>query len=58
VDLGLGWELKLGPRRALSLSADLLNATDRKGLYNFLSTFGGTHVLPPRTLALRARLTF
>ena len=42
----------------LSLEADLLNAFDTRGVYNILSVFGGTHVIPPRTLAVRARYTF
>jgi hypothetical protein len=42
----------------LSLQVDLLNAFDKKGLYNILSTFGGTHVIPPRTLAARVKYTF
>jgi hypothetical protein len=37
---------------------DLLNLTDEKGLYNFQSVFGGTHVIPPRTLAGRIRYVF
>lgn len=57
-NLGGGTEWKFGPRRALALSADLLNVFDQKGLYNFLSAFGGTHVIPPRTLALRAKWRF
>jgi hypothetical protein len=42
----------------LSLQVDLLNAFDAKGLYNFQSVFGGTHVIPPRTLAARVRYEF
>jgi hypothetical protein len=42
----------------LSLEADLLNAFDTRGVYNILSVFGGTHVIPPRTLAVRARYSF
>jgi hypothetical protein len=42
----------------LSLQADLLNAFDTRGLYNIQSVFGGTHVIPPRTLAVRARFSF
>jgi hypothetical protein len=42
----------------LYVQADLLNAFDEKGLYNVLSTFGGTHVVPPRTFAARIRYTF
>lgn len=56
-DLSLGQEWKLAKGR-LALGLDLLNATDEKGLYNFLSTFGGTHVIPPRTLAGRVKWKF
>jgi hypothetical protein len=42
----------------LSIQADLLNATNKKGLYNIQSVFGGTHVIPPRMLAVRVRYTF
>ena len=42
----------------VSLQADLLNAFDEKGMYNILSVFGGTHVIPPRTWAVRARVSF
>ncbi len=40
----------------LELQVDLLNAFDVQGLYNFQSVFGGTHVIPPRTVA--GKLTF
>jgi hypothetical protein len=36
----------------------LLNATNKKGLYNIESVFGGTHVIPPRMLAVRVRYTY
>jgi hypothetical protein len=58
------WSLSLGQRftlaegRKLLLGLDLLNLFDARGLYNFLSTFGGTHVIPPRTLAVRVRYSF
>jgi carboxypeptidase family protein len=42
----------------VTIQADLLNAFDQKGVYNILSVFGGTHVIPPRTLALRVRYRF
>jgi len=57
-DLSLGREWMLAASRRLVLGLDLLNATDEKGLYNFLSTFGGTHVIPPRTLAAHAKWKF
>ena len=53
----------LGPDLArhhvpLSIQADLLNAFDKDGVYNIQSVFGGTHVIPPRTLAVRLKYTF
>ncbi|WP_243316760.1 TonB-dependent receptor [Geothrix paludis] len=56
LNAGQAWTLKNGQK--LSVGLDLLNATDEKGLYNFLSAFGGTHVIPPRTLAARVKWTF
>lgn len=56
LSLGRTWKLPGAGRIALGL--ELLNATDEKGLFNFLSTFGGTHVIPPRTLAVRVKWKF
>jgi len=58
LDLNLGQEWKLAANRRLALGLDLLNATNEAGLYNFLSTFGGTHVIPPRTLAFHVKWKF
>ncbi len=57
------WNFSLGADLAkyglpLSVQADLLNAFDEKGVYNILSVFGGTHVIPPRTIAGRIRYSF
>ncbi|HVN76467.1 MAG TPA: hypothetical protein VMT19_09135, partial [Thermoanaerobaculaceae bacterium] len=54
------WDLSLGLDLArrhvpVSVQVDLLNAFDRKGVYNILSTFGGTHVIPPRMVAIRVK---
>ena len=57
VDVSIGTDLA-SYHMPLSLQADLLNATNKKGVYNVLSTFGGTHVIPPRMLALRVKYTF
>lgn len=57
-NLSVGHGLQFDRRRSVQFSADLLNAFDEKGLYNFLSVFGGTHVIPPRTLALRVKVRF
>ena len=42
----------------LTIQVDLLNAFDKEGVYNIESIFGGTHVIPPRTLAARVRYRF
>ncbi len=55
VDFSLGADLQKY-HVPLSLQADLLNATNKKGLYNIESVFGGTH--PPRMLAMRVRYTY
>lgn len=57
------WNASVGARLAqyglpFEVQLDLLNLTDEKGLYNFQSVFGGTHVIPPRTLAGRIRYVF
>ncbi len=57
------WSFSLGARLQqyglpFELQLDVLNAFDEKGLYNFQSTFGGTHVIPPRTIAGRIRYVF
>jgi outer membrane receptor for Fe3+-dicitrate len=57
-NLSLGQEFKTGERTSLEAAANLLNVFDEKGLYNFLSTFGGTHVIPPRTLAVHLKFKF
>lgn len=57
-NLGAGWKIRLGPKKQLVLSTDLLNAFDKATLYNFLSHRGGTHVYPPRTWAVRAKFQF
>ncbi len=57
-DFSFGETFKLSEKRSLQASLDLLNAFDEKGLYNFLSTFGGTHVIPPRTLAVHLKYRF
>ncbi len=42
----------------LTVQADLLNVFDTRGVYNIESVFGGTHVIPPRTLSVRLRYSF
>ncbi len=59
-NLGIGtdnllhWE---GPRR-LTASVTIDNLTNKVALYNFLSTFSGTHFLQPRTVIAHFGFTF
>ena len=57
------WNASLGARLQkyglpLEVQLDVLNVGDERGLYNFQSVFGGTHVIPPRTIAGRIRYVF
>jgi hypothetical protein len=40
------------------LRFSVINLTDKVALYNFLSTFSGTHFVAPRTYQLQAGWTF
>ena len=42
-----GYDLGRRHKLPLSIQADLLNAFDTRGVYNILSVFGGTRVIPP-----------
>jgi len=56
-DLAVGHDdLFHGDRYKWGLQLTAVNLTDKKALYNFLSTFSGTHYVTPRTLT--AQLTF
>ncbi|HEU5022988.1 MAG TPA: TonB-dependent receptor [Bryobacteraceae bacterium] len=59
-DLGIGTDNLLhseGPRR-ITASLQIVNITGVRALYNFLSTFSGTHFLQPRTLIAKIGYTF
>jgi hypothetical protein len=45
-------------RERFTASVDIANLTNKVALYNFLSTFSGTHFLQPRTLVARAGFVF
>jgi len=56
-DLAVGDDnLFKGDRYKVSLQLTAINVTNKKALYNFLSTFSGTHYVTPR--ALTAELAF
>ncbi|MBC7796950.1 MAG: TonB-dependent receptor, partial [Pyrinomonadaceae bacterium] len=42
----------------MNLRFNVLNLTDKQALYNFLSPFGGTHFVAPRTIQLQAGIRF
>jgi len=48
---------KEGPRR-FTASLQVENLTNQAALYNFLSTFSGTHFLQPRTIVARIGFVF
>jgi hypothetical protein len=59
-NLGIGTDNLLhaeGPRR-ITASLTIANLTNKVALYNFLSTFSGTHFLEPRSVALRVGFVF
>jgi hypothetical protein len=47
-----------GDRYKWSLRATVINLTDQKALYNFLSTFSGTHYVTPRSANLEVGFHF
>jgi len=58
-DLGVGADNLLGTSRAkLRVRFSVLNLTNKEALYNFLSTFSGTHFVTPRAYQLQVGVTF
>jgi hypothetical protein len=58
-DLGLGVDNLLGTDRTkLKLRFSVINLTNKVALYNFLSTFSGTHFVTPRAFQLQAGVSF
>ena len=66
--VGYGWVFNLGigtdnllhreGRRRYTAAIEIANLTNKVALYNFLSTFSGTHFLQPRTVVARVGLVF
>jgi len=58
-DLAIGDDnLFRSDKRKVSLRLTVSNLTNRVALYNFLSTFSGTHFLAPRTFSARLGYSF
>jgi len=59
VDLSIGQDdLFRHENQSLGLRLDVVNLADVDGLYNFLSTFSGTHFISPRSITGRIHYTF
>ncbi len=58
-DLGLGVDNLLHTDRGkLKVRFSVINLTNQEALYNFLSTFSGTHFVTPRTYQVQAGISF
>jgi len=51
IDIGIGTDnlLRSKEGKRVTLQFTVVNVTNKVALYNFLSTFGGTHFVPPRS---------
>jgi len=59
LDLGVGVDNLLQTDRAkLRVQFSVINLTNKEALYNFLSTFSGTHFVTPRTYQMQLAVTF
>jgi len=59
LDLGIGVDnLLRTDRTKLRVRFSVINLTNQDALYNFLSTFSGTHFVTPRAYQLQAGVTF
>ncbi len=59
-NLGIGSDdlFHAGENTHIRASVDIDNLTNKVALYNFLSTFSGTHFLEPRTVVMKIGLVF
>jgi hypothetical protein len=58
-DFSVGTDNLLGgEHKKLILRFTAINITNKMALYNFLSTFSGTHFVTPRTFQIQAGVTF
>jgi hypothetical protein len=60
LNLGIGTDnlFHTEKREKFTASVDITNLTNKVALYNFLSTFSGTHFLQPRTVLARVGFVF
>jgi hypothetical protein len=59
LDLGVGVDNVLHTTKTkLRIHASVINLTNKEALYNFLSSFSGTHFVTPRAYTVQAGVTF
>ena len=59
LDLGLGADnLFQGDKAKMKVRFSVINLTNKEALYNFLSTFTGTHFVTPRAYQFQVGVTF
>jgi outer membrane receptor protein involved in Fe transport len=60
LDLGLGVDNLLQSSKGAKVRVrfSVINLTNQDALYNFLSTFSGTHFVTPRTYQVQVGVTF
>jgi hypothetical protein len=58
-DLGFGIDNLLhGAKTKMKVRFSVVNLTNKEALFNFLSTFSGTHFVAPRAYQVEAGITF
>ena len=58
-DLGIGVDNVLHTEKTkLRVRVSVINLTNKEALYNFLSTFSGTHFVTPRAYQVQLGVTF
>ncbi len=58
IDVGVGFDAVSAGRVPLRVRLTIVNAFDRIALYNFLSTFAGTHFVTPRSIQATVTVPF
>ena len=59
-DLAIGSDnlFMMNGKNRIRLQFTIVNLTNKEAMYNFLSTFGGTHFLQPRTYQVKVGFAF
>jgi hypothetical protein len=57
-DASFAYDFIRAERTRVGVQFDALNLTNKPGLYNYLSVFGGTNYIPPRSFNARLKMEF